>query len=156
MNTIHFARALDMPVALSVCTTRAFCTEEHLHNYLDLAQRLDVSFVQLLEPKAVGNYSGKDVLLQEHHIRQLESFYLKYNRDVKYRNYPILVYHGYYQRRSGCFTAGNRALYIDTNGEAMSCPFCQCSSGNLLREDAKTIISRMRMKGCASFGISTI
>jgi MoaA/NifB/PqqE/SkfB family radical SAM enzyme len=155
-QTIHFARALDMPVALSVCTTRAFCTEEHLHNYLELARQLDVSFVQILEPKAVGNYSGKDVLLQEHHIRQLESFYLKYNRDVQYKNYPIIVYHGYYQRRSGCFTAGNRALYIDTNGDAMSCPFCQCSSGNLLREDAKTIITRMRMKGCSTFGISTI
>ena len=156
LTAIANGRLLEMPVAISVCVTKQFCTVEHLQRYADLAKSLDVSFLQLLEPKAVGHYSNKDVLLNSEQLSILESFYKKYSMEDKYPDHPILVYHGYYQRRVGCFTAANRALYVDTNGDAMSCPFCHCSSGNLLRQDMKDIISAMRMKGCSTFGSSRV
>ena len=30
---------------------------------------MGVAFIQVLEPKAAGHYAGKDVLLQEEHLR---------------------------------------------------------------------------------------
>lgn len=154
-KTIKYARAANMPVAVSICTVRAFCNTTDLFSFLSLAQKLDVSFIQLLEPKAIGHYAQKDVLLQESHQKVLESFYREVNTSKKYLNSPIIVYHGYYQRQIGCMTGGNRALYVDTNGSALSCPFCHCSSGNFLTDEASSIISNLRKKGCSTYGLST-
>ena len=51
---------------------------------------------------------------------------------VKYKKYPILLYHGYHQRRVGCF-AGSRSVYIDSAGDVHSCPFCHTKSFNIIQ-----------------------
>lgn len=154
-NTIKYAREANMLVAVSICTVRSFCNQADLFSFLSLAQSLDVSFIQLLEPKAIGHYAQKDVLLQERHQKVLESFYHEVNTSKKYLNSPIIVYHGYYQRQIGCMTGGNRALYVDTNGSALSCPFCHCSSGNFLTDEVSSVVSNLRKKGCSTYGLST-
>ena len=148
---IKSARELDMPVAISLCATKQFCTKEHLNRYLELAHQLDVSFIQLLEPKAVGHYTNKDVTLDETQIKMLTEFYEGVSISPIREKYPLVVYHGYYQRRIGCFSAGNRSLYVDTSGNVTPCPFCQCTSGNLLKEPVLEIISTMKQRGCSSF-----
>ena len=151
VNAAQYARQMDMIVCLSVCCTREFTSPENLYNYLELAHRLDVSFVQLLEPKAVGHYAGRDVKLSEEQTRLLRTFYEDVNFNSRYKNYPIVIYHGYYQPVIGCFSAGNRALYVDTNAEVMNCPFCKTSSGNLLHDDVHNVINTARANGCTAY-----
>ncbi len=141
----------QLVVALSLCTTTDFTTLDNLITYANLAKKMGVSFIQVLEPKAVGHYSGKEVSLSEDQIRLLENFYLEMNYNPKYKEYPLISYHGYYQRRQGCYAAGNRSFYVDADGDLNACPFCQSKSGNVLDTDFDNSISKLQNSGCHQF-----
>jgi len=140
--------------ALSLCATRSFVTESNLLEYAELAKTMGVSFIQILEPKAVGHYNGKDVMLDASHEKTLDEFYLKMNYNKQYREFPILCYHGYYQRKVGCFGAGNRSLYIDTDGDLQACPFCRTKMGSALSGDLDQAIEELLEAGCHRFNTS--
>jgi MoaA/NifB/PqqE/SkfB family radical SAM enzyme len=128
---LRAAQQAGLVTAVSVCTTRQFLDDDNLMPYIQFASRLNVQFIQLLEPKDVGNYKDKDVLLLEKHIRQLEDIYLRINYMPAYKDYPTVHYHGYHQNRIGCF-AGSRSIYIDSAGDVHACPFCHTRSYNIL------------------------
>lgn len=138
-------------VSLSVCITREFATRENLIAYLEMARNMGVAFVQFLEPKAVGHFSGKDVLLLPEHLEIVEEIYKEFNFSSKYLSYPIITYHGYYQRRHGCFSGGYKGFYIDTDGEINPCPFCQKKSGNLLKDDLEETLKTLKNSGCIEY-----
>jgi MoaA/NifB/PqqE/SkfB family radical SAM enzyme len=138
-------------VALSLCASRDFTTLDNLMMYANLAKVMGVSFVQILEPKAVGHYYGKEVSLSGDQINLLENFYMEMNYDSKYKNYPLISYHGYYQRRQGCYAAGNRSFYVDTDGDINACPFCQTKTGNILDDNFDQSIMELQSLGCQQF-----
>jgi MoaA/NifB/PqqE/SkfB family radical SAM enzyme len=142
----------DMITALSVCVTREFLDGANLLPYLRFAHTMGVHFVQILEPKAVGHYAGKDVLLDERHICMLEEFFKEINQNPVYSDFPSLMYHGYHQRRIGCY-AGSRSLYIDSAGDVHACPFCHTRSYNV-REllNAETGIVPVKENRCPRYG----
>ena len=140
-----------MVVALSLCVTKEFTTIDNLMTYANLAKKLGVSFIQLLEPRAVGHYSGIDVSLTEEQISILEKFYLEMNYNPKYKNYPLISYHGFSQRRQGCYGAGNRTFYVDTEGDINACPFCQKKSGSVLDNDFELSLKELQNTGCHQF-----
>jgi MoaA/NifB/PqqE/SkfB family radical SAM enzyme len=141
-----------MVTALSVCVTKEFIDGGHLNAYLQFAKDLGVHFVQVLEPKAIGHYRGKDVLLEEIHIQQLEDFFKTVNHSLQYKDYPTLMYHGYHQRRVGCY-AGSRSLYIDSAGDVHACPFCHTKSYNVRTIlDAKSKTIPAKENTCPRYG----
>ena len=131
IHAIQHSQQQNLVVALSICVTRTFITWNNLMLYADLAKKLKVVFIQLLEPKAVGHYKDKDVFLNKSHLELLERFYEMMNFDDNYKDYPIIIYHGYHQRRVGCMSGGNRALYIDSEGWINACPFCHTKNFNI-------------------------
>jgi MoaA/NifB/PqqE/SkfB family radical SAM enzyme len=128
---VEAAKNAGLVVCISVCTTKQFLDSESLLPYMHFAKKLGVQFVQALEPKNVGNYSGKDVLLHESHLKYLEQTFLKVNYDPAFKDFPTMLYHGYHQNRIGCF-AGSRSIYIDSVGDVHACPFCHTKSFNIL------------------------
>jgi MoaA/NifB/PqqE/SkfB family radical SAM enzyme len=143
--------ANNLILCLSLCATNDFISQENLSNYIELAKNLNASFIQILEPKAVGHYAGKNVSLSEEKIRLLEHFYKKINFDQQYKNYPTIIYHGFYSRRVGCSGAGKDYLYVDMDGFAHDCPFCQKKIFNVLHGDVEEQLTRMRTLGCNVF-----
>lgn len=141
----------QLVVALSICTTKEFTTFDNLMTYANLAKKMGVSFIQILEPKAVGHYSGKDVSLSSNQISLLENFYFEMNYNPKCKEYPLISYHGYYQRRQGCYAAGNRSFYVDTDGDINACPFCQSKTGNVLDGNFDNSILKLEKSGCHQF-----
>lgn len=141
----------DIVVTLSVCITREFATRENLLRYMDLAREMGVAFVQFLEPKAVGHYRGKDILLQPAQIKIVEQVFEEMNFSDKFLTYPIITYHGYYQRRNGCFSGGYKGFYVDTDGDINPCPFCQRKSGNVLDKDFEEALSGLKNTGCGEY-----
>lgn len=119
-----------MLTGITVCTSREFINEGHLIPYLEFAKKLGVHYVQLLEPRAVGHYAGKNVLLDEPHLKILEEFFVDINSKAQYKDYPTVLYHGYHQRRMGCYT-GSHSVYIDSAGDVHACPFCHTKSYNI-------------------------
>ena len=116
-------------------------------------KKLNVAFVQLLEPKAVGHYEGKDVLLTNDHLDVLNKFYLEMNFNPAFEDFPIIVYHGYHQRTVGCLSGGNRMLYIDSEGYINACPFCHTKNWNIkdALETHSNIQDEANPMGCPQF-----
>ncbi|QYA26748.1 radical SAM protein [Gramella sp. MT6] len=138
-------------VTLSLCVRKEFLKDKNLANYMDLARKLGVSFVQFIEPKAVGHYKNTDISLKKEQVEKLESFFETYNFDEAYTTFPLICYHEYYQRRSGCLNTNNRGLYIDPDGGINPCPFCHKVSGNILNDDFEESLKTLRQNGCQQF-----
>jgi MoaA/NifB/PqqE/SkfB family radical SAM enzyme len=151
LNAVKNAQDAGLATALTACVTREFCTRENLKEYMQLAIKNNVPFVQFLEPSAVGNYEGKDVVLLPEHIEIMDQFYLDMKNDAQYAGYPILLYHGYENRRVGCIGSGVRHIYVDTDGMTHNCPMCRKRSGNILTEDLNDILGNTRKIGCSKF-----
>lgn len=149
MKAVHHANQVRLVTAFSICLTRSFISEKNLLQYAKLAKKCGVSFVQLLEPKAVGHYEASNVALAPEHLKVLDSFYIDINFNKQYKDYPVFIYHGFYQRRMGCLSGGKWGLYIDSAGFIDACPFCHTKTYN-----ARDIISgklnpdQIQMGGC--------
>ena len=156
MNAIRNAQEQNLVIALTICVIRAFITWENLLQYAALAKRLKVSFIQLLEPKAVGHYEGKNVFLEDSHLSLLDKFYFTLNFDPAYKDFPVVVYHGYHLRRIGCFSGGNRTLYIDSEGFVNACPFCHTKNFNI-KDAIKTdlnVAATVKVTGCLDYKLA--
>jgi MoaA/NifB/PqqE/SkfB family radical SAM enzyme len=130
-SAVAAAQKAGLVTAISVCATKVFLDGGHLLPYMDFANGLGVQFVQVLEPRKVGHYADKEVLLEEHHIRLLEESFTQLNHAPQYSRYPTVLYHGYHQRRVGCFS-GSRSVYVDSAGDVHACPFCHTKSYNII------------------------
>jgi len=145
------ARNAELALCLTICATREFVSRENLRRYAELAGHWGAGFIQVLEPRAVGHYRGMDVDLGTKELDLLQEFYLSHNYDPTYHHLPAVIYHGFHQRRLGCWGAGDRYLYVDTAGEVHACPFCQGSKGNCLTDSLDDVVGAMRSDGCAKF-----
>ena len=155
LQATQFASEAGLAVCFSLCAIKEFITKENLMHYADLAKNAGVSFIQILEPKAVGHYAGKDVLLNEGHQEILRQFFETINYDKAFKKYPIVSYHGYYSRRIGCSGSGKDYLYVDTDGDVHNCPFCQRKLFSAMDNSLVGLIERMKMKGCGVYNISS-
>jgi MoaA/NifB/PqqE/SkfB family radical SAM enzyme len=151
LKAVEEAHKVGLVVSLALCATKAFVTEENLMEYARLAKKLGVAFIQLLEPRAVGHYTGKQVDLSPTQVELLTRFYEKMNLQGAYAHWPIVVFHGYHQRRAGCSGAGDRFFYVDTDGDMHACPFCQKKSGSLLTDSFDESVSCVKSQGCHVF-----
>jgi MoaA/NifB/PqqE/SkfB family radical SAM enzyme len=150
---IH-AKNAGLVTALSLCATKSFTNERNLRAYMDLAKKLGVSFVQILEPRAAGRYVGKDVELSKSQLDLLDQIYLEYNSSAKYQEYPIINYLGFHQRRIGCFGGGNRFFYIDSDGDAHVCPFCSDKIANVRDHSADQLVNLLSKNACHDFDLN--
>jgi MoaA/NifB/PqqE/SkfB family radical SAM enzyme len=131
VDAVKAAREAGLVCSVSVCATKHFLDGGHLLPYLKFAKELGVQFVQVLEPRNIGHYDGKNVLLENKHIDILEDVFKKVNHSKEYKNYPTMLYHGFHQRRIGCFS-GSRSVYVDSAGDVHACPFCHTKSYNII------------------------
>src|SRR5690606_15602185 len=103
VNAVKEAKRAGMVVSISVCATKTFIEAGHLMPYMHFAKNLGAHFVQVLEPKNVGHYNEKDVLLASKHINVLDEVFTMINHSKDYKNYPTMIYHVYHHIRVGCF-----------------------------------------------------
>jgi len=144
-------RKAGLATGLALCAIKEFLSDAFLLNYLKFARSLKASFILLLEPRETGHFKNRDVILPDESIRCLEDFYLKVSSSPEFERYPALFFPGFHQRRIGCFGAGIRYLYIDSEGSAHACPFCQEKMGDSLKDDLDLMIPVIRQRGCPVF-----
>jgi len=145
------ANKAGLVTALSLCATKSFVSKDNLVAYMNLAKVLGVTFVNIIEARAKGRYIGKDVELEKEEILLLEKIYLENKFSKIFKDYPMINYLGYHQRRVGCFGAGNRFFYIDTDGDAHICPYCSNKIGNALDYSVNEIIGLLAQYKCHTF-----
>lgn len=156
MAAINNCTSAGILVSLSLCATKEFVSEENLLKYAGLAKDNGAQFLRILEPREAGRFSGSDVRLSEEQIGLISRFVIKLNSDPLFRDYPVAAFLGYHQRRTECYGAGNRFVYVDPRGDIHACPFCRGSMGNLLDEPFDVIVDRLRQRGCRLFDESMI
>jgi MoaA/NifB/PqqE/SkfB family radical SAM enzyme len=142
------AKENKLVLTFTICATKEFCTEENLWNYLNFAKEHGAEFMQVLEPRAAGNYEDKDVSLSNEQLLVIEKFFLAANSKKEFQNLPIVLYTGYMQRKRGCFGGGADYLYIDTDGYMSSCPFCRNSKTHILADEHEASLISMKEEGC--------
>lgn len=151
-QAVRSARAAGLAVGLSLTPVKRFCTAENLLRYADLAKRWSVHFIRIVEPRAVGHYAGQPVELSPAELAVVEDFARRMQRDARYRDYPVIDYYGTYQRAVGCSGAGERFLYVDTDGDMHVCPFCQHKCGSAVRGTVEEGLEKMQQaSGCHAF-----
>ena len=141
----------NLMLGVNLCATSEFVTWDNLLKYARLSKTLGAHFILVMDPMAVGHYYGKNVEMPKNQLKLLEEFYLKMNFDPEYNKFPSVIYHGYHQRRIGCFGAGNRYLYVDTNGDIHPCPYCRKYCGNIQDDNWNESITRLKSVGCLKF-----
>lgn len=151
IEAVHHCHKAGIIPSLTLCVTRQMATRENLMKYLHLAREHDVPFVRFLEPRKIGSYAGKDVLLRSTEQRTLLDLFRHVNSSKRYRSYPIIQYPGYHQRKIGCFGAGNRYLYINAKGDYQGCPFCEGIAGNFRDMNLTEAIDLLKARGCQLF-----
>jgi MoaA/NifB/PqqE/SkfB family radical SAM enzyme len=156
INAIIHANETGLVATLSLCATKSFVTHENLINYMELAKELGVSFVQILEPRAAGRYKGLDISLSDEQLELIKEIYLEYNSSPLFADYPLIHYLGYHQRKAGCFGAGNRFFYIDTEGDAHICPYCTNKIGSARHLSADQMIDLLEQQKCHQFTRNTL
>ena len=144
------AREAGLVVAFSICPTRQTATRDNLIRYTRNAARLGASFIQIVEPRAVGHFAGQDVELQPAQQQMLEQFFNEFNFSRRHRRMPVIVYQEMANRRLGCAGAGMRYAYVDTAGELHPCPFCRRESGSALDDNLEQHLTAMAQAGCPS------
>jgi MoaA/NifB/PqqE/SkfB family radical SAM enzyme len=111
-------------VALNVCPTKDYIEAGGVEKLVDLAKSLNVPMVNLLEPRAVGNYQDKNVELEEIHKQHLERISIKFNFNKSYLNSPTVLYPAMYRKAMPC-GGGRSYLLLDYDGTLYPCPFCK-------------------------------
>lgn len=144
-------RNVGLVTSLSLCATRTFISTENIWKYINLAKEWGACFIRILEPREAGNFKGQDIMLKDEHIAILEDFFQRVNFSAQYRNFPIIMYPAYHQRKLGCFGAGNSYLYIDSKGDIHACPFCQRKAGNAKHDPLIPAIARLKRMGCHEY-----
>lgn len=150
MEAIKNAHSNNLVTALSLCATKDFTSKDNLMAYMEFAKKSKVSFVQLLEPKSVGHYEGKDVSLSDEQIGVMEELMMRMNFKSENWDFPIIIYQGYHQRRHACFSSGYKGIYIDSDGDLNPCPFCHNKSGSVLDKHFEQNLEFLKEKGCPS------
>ena len=151
-----YAHKAGLVTCFSLCATKEFISEENLLRYMELARQSEVSFIQILEPRAVGHYTGKDVTISAEHQKILEKIFETFNYDPLFTHYPAIAYHGYTSRRFGCSGSGADYVYADTDGDIHNCPFCQKKLFSAFDDSLPDLIRRMKTNGCHAFSSCTI
>lgn len=151
VKAVENAHRAGLMVVFLLCPTKEFTTYDNLIRYASLVKRLGAAFILLIEPRSVGRFAGKDVALTREQELILEEFYLKMNYSSEFSDMPAVSYHGYHQRRIGCFGSGSRYLYVDTDGEIHICPFCRQKMGNVLKPSISNSLEKMKEAGCHKY-----
>ncbi|MBU3660583.1 MAG: radical SAM protein [Flavobacteriales bacterium] len=148
IEAIKNAQNAGLLTTMTICVTKSFCSLENLAAYHQLALELKVPFVQLMEPRATGNYEGQNVQLNPEQFKIMEDFYISRNTEKQFKHFPIIQYTGYQQRVKSCGGAGKRYIYIDTDGYTMACPFCQSRKSHFLNGTLLEDIKSLKGEGC--------
>ncbi|MFM2145408.1 MAG: hypothetical protein RL732_244 [Bacteroidota bacterium] len=138
-----------MVLGFSCCATKEFISRENLLAYAELARSAGATFIQFLEPEAVGRFAGRPVKLNRKEQQVLEEFYLDLNYKPEYADFPIIGYPSWIKRFTECPGKGNHFVYVNADGQVQACPFCQNASFHALDENLGQRITAMRTGACS-------
>ena len=111
-------------VALNVCPTRALVDEHGVERIIEWAKNKGVPIVNILEPRAVGNYQDKDIALNAKQLDHLWKLSERFNFEKVHITYPTVLFPAGYRKQMTC-GGGRSYIFLDFDGQLYPCPFCK-------------------------------
>ena len=142
---IKIFREVGILPNICICATKEVVDEGGLWEYIELAKKIGVGFVQILDATPSGNYIDQDVVLSNKQIREIQKFHVEINTNPEYQDYPSVSARALLENDShyGC-TAGCSLIYIDNEGRMQPCDLLQISFGNVAKEGVAKVYRRMK------------
>ncbi|MCK9212547.1 MAG: radical SAM protein [Ignavibacteriaceae bacterium] len=133
---------------VNFCVSKDMLLSDRLYKYYEFTKGLNVSMIQLLEPRPCGGYfyNGSGAWLDEKEKKKLIEFTLTGNKNRNYRNHPLIYYVAHIEGKEqlGCHMGGLSHFYIDSRGNVCPCVFFPIKYGNIIEEDILSIYKKMR------------
>ena len=123
-KAIAHCQQAGLLVSVNVCPTKEYIAAKGIAPLLDLLKEWQVPVVNVLEPRAVGHFAGKDVELNPEEKTYLEKQFYRYSFDPAYDAHPILTYPALARKHIPC-GGGVSYLLLDYDGTLRPCPFCK-------------------------------
>jgi MoaA/NifB/PqqE/SkfB family radical SAM enzyme len=152
LAAVGHAREAGLAVCLNLVARPGYAARADLEAWGRLAGELGAHLVQLLEPRATGAWAGAELALSAEEIAGLEAWSRAMNHERP--GMPLVAYHGFAQRRVGCWGAGDRYAFVDPLGRLHACPFCRGSAGSAV-DDLAGALERLAARGCQAFHAAT-
>lgn len=124
LEGIKNLQQVGIMVSINVCPSKEYIEAGYFQMFIELSKELGVPIVNILEPRAVGNFANKNVELEDAHKEILTEISHKYNFNRKYIEYPTVLYPGAYRNSIPC-GGGRSYLLLDYDGQLYPCPFCK-------------------------------
>jgi MoaA/NifB/PqqE/SkfB family radical SAM enzyme len=135
---------------VNFCVNKEILRDNNIYNYYKFVKELNVSMIQLLEPRPCGGYfdSFDNVWLNEAERKKLYRFALDGNQKKYFKDYPLIYYVAHIEGKNqmGCHMGGLSHFYINSAGDVIPCVFLPIKYGNILEESITSIFRRMREK----------
>jgi MoaA/NifB/PqqE/SkfB family radical SAM enzyme len=148
VNALEYFNKAGILTYVNLCATNTLLCNEDIWKYYDLMKRLNVSIIQLLEPRPYGGYFNAELaeILSKSKKEILLNFTKKGNSQKKFRDYPLIYYVAHIEGKEqmGCMMGGLSHFYVDSQGNFNPCVFLPVSFGNINTENFDTIYSKMR------------
>lgn len=133
---------------VNFCAHKEIMKEGELFKYFKFIKSLNVSLIELLEPRPTGGFINENAedLINKKDKEKLYEFTLSGNTKKQYKDYPLIYYLAHLEGKNqmGCMMGGLSHFYIDSAGNVNPCVFMPVSFGNILQEDFNSIYKRMR------------
>lgn len=123
-EAIKNLQELDVFIALNICPTKELVESGGIENIIEIATDLNVPIINIIEPRAVGNYFGKNVELEKRHFEMIKALSNKYNFEKSLFDKPTVLFPAGYREKITC-GGGRSYLFIDYDGQLYPCPFCK-------------------------------
>jgi MoaA/NifB/PqqE/SkfB family radical SAM enzyme len=123
-QSIENCQKAGILVALNVCPSRELVDERGLEKLIEWAKSKQIPIINILEPRKVGNYQDKDVLLTETQLQHLWQLSEQYNFTKSLKAYPTVLFPAGFRKNQSC-GGGKSYVFLDFDGELYPCPFCK-------------------------------
>ncbi len=148
VNALRLFNEEGILTYVNFCVNKEVMKDDELFRYLDFVKSLNVSLVELLEPRPCGGFMNlkPEDLISETEKQKLLQFTITANTSRKHKNHPLIYYLAHIEGKEqmGCMMGGLSHFYIDSTGNVNPCVFMPVTFGNVMQEDFSIIYRRMR------------
>ena len=144
-ETLALCAQLGFGTAINTVLQYKDIQNHTLEQIMDIANRLQCGFVQLIHPKRAGKWLSNTTLYEQDKalIAYVKKTYYQYNKKPQLPALPAQAEEEDV-KRFGCTAGGVDRFYIGASGEVQPCEFLNISFGNVMQEPFEVIFKRMR------------
>lgn len=118
LKAVENIRKAKLLLCVRLCPTPEFISMHNLFTYARMARKLGVSFIQIIEPGAKGNYQGKHHKLKPEQIFILDEFIETINFNIDFQNWPVVNLQSSLQYAYGTAATNEKgSFFVDPQGK---------------------------------------